>query len=148
MSAYLCHSAYVFSMPLTLASIPTARYHSRSATHGNQVQAFYQLRGFVTSNTATKISPFEKGPLRQKTPLKYQHQHDVTHYLRPTILNDDDRPRSYTGLQSRTNQLMIHMDDYPMRSYLTTCFSETSKCKLLPVSAVYAPTSQEARGSK
>jgi hypothetical protein len=30
-----------------LASIPTARDRSRSATHGNQVQAFCQLRGFV-----------------------------------------------------------------------------------------------------
>src|SRR5215217_101147 len=54
-----------------------------------------------------------------------------TYYLRPTILNDDDRPRSDTGLQPRTNQLMILMDHYPMRSSLTICFSESGARALL-----------------
>ena len=54
-----------------------------------------------------------------------------THYLRLTILNDDDRLHSDTGLQPRTNQIIIHVDHYPMRSSLTTCFSESGAQTLL-----------------
>src|SRR5215211_4948322 len=123
MSGHPCHSAYVLWRLITLSPVPTARYRLRSAGHGGQARAFCQLRGFVTSNTATEISPSEKGPLRQKILRKYQPQHDGNYYLRLAILHDDDRLRSDSVLQPRTNQIMSHVDHYPMRSSLTTCFS-------------------------
>src|SRR5215208_417573 len=77
----------------------------------------------------SRLAQPPRGVLDKRPQTVYLLAH--LYYLRPTILNDDDRPRSDTGLQPRTNQLMILMDHYPMRSSLTTCFSESGARTLL-----------------